>query len=101
MDTVQTNVRVAEGDKPLILMVASRLRADPGFGAKLAALLEDQAAPLVEDRIKKLEQQVSWLLSGAIVVPRTTQRAAATVPTVLPKAGALARPAASATAGND
>lgn len=76
MDTVQTNVRVAEGDKPLIVAVAARLRTDPGFRERLAALLQDRASPLLEDRIKELEQQVSWLLSGAIVVPRATPRTA-------------------------
>ena len=74
IDSVQTNVRVAEADKPLILQVARRLRSDPDFRAKLAALLEDLACAGMEDRIKKLEQQVSWLLSGAIVVPRAPAR---------------------------
>lgn len=73
-DTVQTNVRVAESDRPLIVQVAQRLRRDPGFRDKLVALLEEHAYAGVEDRIKKLEQQVSWLLSGAIVVPRAPAR---------------------------
>jgi hypothetical protein len=73
-DTVQTNVRVAETDKPLIVQVAQRLRGDPDFRDKLAALLEDQACAGMEERMKKLEQQVSWLLSGAIVVPRAPAR---------------------------
>jgi hypothetical protein len=73
-DTVQTNVRVAESDKPLIVQVAQRLRRDPGFRDKLVALLDEHAYIGVEDRIKKLEQQVSWLLSGAIVVPRAPAR---------------------------
>jgi hypothetical protein len=73
-DTVQTNVRVAETDKPLIVQVAQRLRGDPDFRDKLAALLEDHACVGMEERIKKLEQQVSWLLSGAIVIPRAPAR---------------------------
>lgn len=73
-ETVQTNVRVAEADKPLILQVAQRLRGDPEFRDRLAALLEDVACVGMEERLRKLEQQVSWLLSGAIVVPRTPAR---------------------------
>lgn len=73
-DTVQTNVRVAELDKPLVLQVAQRLRSDAAFREKLAALLDDHACAGMEERIKKLEQQVSWLLSGAIVVPRAPMR---------------------------
>lgn len=65
MDTVQTNVRVAAEDKPLIVAVAARLRRDPAFRAQLRALLADQATATTEDRIKKLEQQVSGLLSSA------------------------------------
>lgn len=74
IDTVQTNVRVAESDKPLIVQVAQRLRGDTAFRDKLKALLEDHAPAAVEERITKLEQQVSWLLSGAIVVPRAPAR---------------------------
>ncbi len=74
VDTVQTNVRVAESDKPLILQVAQRLRSDPDFRDKLAGLLEDHACTGMDERIKKLEQQVSWLLSGAIVIPRAPAR---------------------------
>jgi hypothetical protein len=72
LQTVQTNVRVAESDKPLIVQIAARLRAEPSFRDKLATLLEDLVDPAAEERIKKLEQQVSWLVSGAIVVPRAT-----------------------------
>jgi hypothetical protein len=79
-DTVQTNVRVAEIDKPLVLQVAQRLRSDADFRDKLAALLEDHACAGMEERIKKLEQQVSWLLSGAIVVPRAPMRPAQPAP---------------------
>jgi hypothetical protein len=73
-DTVQTNVRVAESDKPLIVQVAQQRRRDPGFRDKLAAPLNEHAYVGLEDRSKKLEQQVNWLLSGAIVVPRAPAR---------------------------
>jgi hypothetical protein len=72
LKTVQTNVRVAPEDKPLILGIAQRLRAEPGFREKLVALLEDRSGPAVSERIEKLEEQVAWLKSGAIVVPRPT-----------------------------
>ena len=72
--TVQTNVRVSEDDKPLIVSAAQRLRGEPGFRERLKALLADEREVVLTDRIKKLEQQVSWLLSGAIVVPRTLPR---------------------------
>jgi hypothetical protein len=73
-ENVQTNVRVAEADKPLVLQVAQQLRSDPAFRDKLAALLQDHVCAGMDERIKKLEQQVSWLLSGAIVVPRAPAR---------------------------
>ncbi|HZB93599.1 MAG TPA: hypothetical protein VE397_19275 [Stellaceae bacterium] len=79
-ETVQTNVRVAEADKPLILQVAQRLRGDPDFRDRLAALLEDVACAGMQERLKKLEQEVSWLLSGAIVVPRAPARLAQAAP---------------------
>jgi hypothetical protein len=82
VDTVQANVRVAESDKPLILQVAQRLRSDPAFRDRLSALLEDHAYTGVEERIRKLEQQVSWLLSGAIVVPRAPVRLGQPTPAV-------------------
>jgi hypothetical protein len=71
MDTVQTNVRVAEGDRKLIVQVAQRLRGDPDFHQRLAALLEDRSSPVLEERIKTLELQVGSLLSGAVLGPRT------------------------------
>jgi hypothetical protein len=80
MDTVQTNVRVAEGDRALIVQVAQKLRSDADFRQRLAALLEDHPNPVLEERIKTLEQQVSWLLSGAIVVPRAPSRPTAPPP---------------------
>jgi hypothetical protein len=82
MDTVQTNVRVAESDRTLIVQVAQKLRGDPEFRLRLAALLEDQPSPILEERIKMLEQQVSWLLSGAIVVPRAPARPTSPAPAV-------------------
>jgi len=97
MDTVQTNVRVAESDRQLIVQVAQKLRSDADFRERLAALLADQPGVFLDERIKKLEQQVSWLLSGAIVVPRSGNRAAppASAP-VLPK---MPPPKAPPTAG--
>ena len=85
MDTVQTNVRVAEADKPLIIQVAARLRTDAEFRHRLVALLEDQAGAALAERVKTLEQQVSWLLSGAIVVPRNGTRAAQAPAPALPR----------------
>jgi hypothetical protein len=91
---IQTNVRVAEADKPLVLQVAQQLRSDPGFRDKLAALLQDHVCAGMEERIKKLEQQVSWLLSGAIVVPRAPARLgqAPSPPPSAPKLPAKAPP---------
>lgn len=80
MPNLQTNVRVAEADKPLIVATAARLRADPGFRNKLIALLEEQLGPAQDERLKKLEQQVNWLLSGAIVVPRASPATALRAP---------------------
>jgi len=88
MQTVQTNVRVAESDKRLVIEVAQRLRGDAGFRARLEALLQDRASAGQEERIKKLEQQVNWLLSGAIIVPRAPVRP-------LQPTGALKLPGAS------
>lgn len=82
--TVQTNVRVAESDRQLIVQVAQKLRGDPDFRARLAALLADQPTNLMDERIKKLEQQVSWLLSGAIVVPRAASNVAQPLPKMPP-----------------
>lgn len=70
MNTVQTNVRVAESDRQLIIQVAQKLRSDADFRARLADLLADRPSGIVDERIKQLEQRVNWLLSGAIVVPR-------------------------------
>jgi len=68
--TVQTNVRVGPEDQALIVAAAARLRADASFRDRLAALLADEVGPALAARLAKLEEQVAWLLSGAIVVPR-------------------------------
>jgi hypothetical protein len=91
--TVQTNVRVAETEKPLIIATAARLRVDAAFRDRLLELLNDTLSPDLDHRVKKLEQQVSWLLSGAIVVPR------AVAPAVAPRLGS--RPARLGSAGDD
>ena len=91
MDTVQTNVRVAADDKPLIIALAARLRADPSLREKLTALLNDHLTPELDERIKKLEQQVSWLLSGAIVVPRATPPGSTAIPRMPAKPAAASR----------
>jgi hypothetical protein len=72
LKTIQTNVRVAPEDKPVIAGIAQRLRSEPGFREKLVALLEDRSGPAVNQRLETLEEQVAWLKSGAIVVPRPT-----------------------------
>ena len=85
MKTVQTNVRVPPEDKPVIAGIAQRLREDPGFRQKVVALLEDRSGPAVNERIEKLEEQVAWLQSGAIVVPRATPRPPVALPPKGPK----------------
>lgn len=72
--TVQTNVRVAEDDRLLIVALAQRLRNEPGFRDRLKGLLDSDDDTVLGERVKKLEKQVSWLLSGAIVVPRSVPR---------------------------
>lgn len=72
--TVQTNVRVSEADHGLIVGLAQRLRSEPAFRDRLKRLLDSADETVLGDRVKKLEQQVSWLLSGAIVVPRAAAR---------------------------
>jgi hypothetical protein len=64
MNTVQTNVRVLPGDKPLVRAIAARLRIEPRFRDRLAALLEEDPAPALAARIDKLEEQVGWLMSS-------------------------------------
>jgi hypothetical protein len=72
MNTVQTNVRVLPGDKPLVRAVAARLRIEPRFRDRLTALLEEDPGPALQARIEKLEEQVGWLLSEP---PRAPYRA--------------------------
>ena len=72
MKTIQTNVRVAPEDQVVIRDIAARLRSDAGFREKLVGLLNDRAGPGVAQRLHQLEEQVAWLQSGAIVVPRGT-----------------------------
>jgi len=74
--TVQTNVRVAQSDRTLIVTLAQRLRNEPGFREQVRALLDDGRSLALSDRVKKLEQQVGRLISGAIVMPRSTPRVA-------------------------
>ncbi|HLI20746.1 MAG TPA: hypothetical protein VKV32_06500 [Stellaceae bacterium] len=76
--TVQTNVRVAESDRALIVALAQRLRREPGFRERLKALLDDgKAGSDLAERVRKLEQEISRLSSGAIVMPRSAPRRAA------------------------
>jgi len=64
MNTVQTNVRVPPGDKPVIRSIAVRLRTDPHFGERLRLLLAEEPSPALEERIARLEEQMRRLLSG-------------------------------------
>jgi hypothetical protein len=74
--TVQTNVRVAQSDRALIVTLAQRLRNDSGFREQVKTLLDDGGSGGLSDRVRKLEQQVGWLLSGATVMPHSTPRLA-------------------------
>jgi hypothetical protein len=65
MNTVQTNVRVPPGDKPLVRAVAVRLRIEPRFRDRLKALIEEDPTPALQQRIERLEEQVEVLLAGA------------------------------------
>lgn len=85
MKTIQANVRVAEDDKGLIVALAARLRSEPGFRERLVALVNDRAGPELSARLQKLEDQVAWLQSGAIVVPRATPRPPIALPPKPPK----------------
>jgi len=64
MNTVQTNVRVPPGDKPVVRAIAARLRTDPRFRDRLKAVLDEDPSPALEARIEWLEEQVRRLLSG-------------------------------------
>jgi hypothetical protein len=87
MNTVQTNVRVLPGDKPLVRAVAARLRIEPRFRERLTTLLEDDPTPALEARIEKLEEQVGSLLSEQ---PRTPYRAQHMAPARMPPHGGSA-----------
>lgn len=65
MNTVQTNVRVLPGDKPLVRALAARLRVEPRFRDRLRSLLEEDPTPALQDRIERLEEQVGLLMSAA------------------------------------
>ncbi len=84
--SVQTNVRVSEDDKALILAVAQKLRIDPSFGVRVKQLLDESGNAALTDRVKLLEEQVARLLSGAIVMPRSVPRVAPSrLPTLTPR----------------
>ena len=84
MNTVQTNVRVLPGDKPLVRAIAVRLRIEPRFRDRLTALLEEDPGPALQARIEKLEEQVGWLLSEP---QRTPYRATHIAPARPPQHG--------------
>ena len=63
MNTVQTNVRVQPNDKPLVRGIAARLRVEPRFRDRLRALLDEDPAPALQERIERLEEQVGLLLT--------------------------------------
>jgi hypothetical protein len=65
MNTVQTNVRVPPGDKPLLRAIAARLRIEPRFRERLTSLIEEDPTPALQRRIERLEEQVDWLLGTA------------------------------------
>ena len=65
MNTIQTNVRVLPGDKPLVRALAARLRVEPRFRDRLRSLLEEDPMPALQARIEKLEEQVGSLISSA------------------------------------
>jgi hypothetical protein len=65
MNTVQTNVRVMPGDKPLVRALAARLKLEPRFRDRLLSLLAEDPAPALQERIEKLEEKVGWLLAAA------------------------------------
>jgi len=79
MNTVQTNVRVLPGDKPLIRAIAARLRIEPRFRDRLKSLIEEDPTPALQERLDRLEEQVGWLMSAANR-PRPPFRAAQLAP---------------------
>ncbi|HUK60829.1 MAG TPA: hypothetical protein VLV50_16480 [Stellaceae bacterium] len=70
MNTVQTNVRVPPGDKPLVRAIAARLRIEPRFRERLTALIEEDPGPALQQRIERLEERVDYLLGAARVPHR-------------------------------
>jgi len=70
MNNVQTNVRVPPGDKPLLRAIAARLRIEPRFRERLTALIEEDPAPALQQRIARLEEQMDYLLGTARTAPR-------------------------------
>jgi hypothetical protein len=74
MTTVQTNVRVNPGDKPLVRAIAARLRLEPRFRERLKALIDEDPAPALAARLDRVEALVDRLLAqgghaGAIDPP--------------------------------
>jgi len=65
MTTVQTNVRVNPGDKPLVRAIAARLRIEPRFRDRLKALIDEDPSPALEARLERVEALVDRLLAEA------------------------------------
>jgi hypothetical protein len=65
MTTVQTNVRVNPGDKPLVRAIAARLRLEPRFRERLKALIDEDPTPALEARLERLEALIDRLLAEA------------------------------------
>jgi hypothetical protein len=65
MNTVQTNVRVNPGDKPLVRAIAARLRIEPRFRERLKALIDEDSTPRLEERLERLEATVDRLVADA------------------------------------
>ena len=85
MKTVQTNVRVLPGDKPLIRALAARLRIEPRFHERLKSLLEEDSGTALQQRVEQLEEQVEWLVAAG-------QASTSLRPPHLPAAPAWKRP---------
>jgi hypothetical protein len=86
--TYQTNVRVEFADRPLIRMIAARLRAEPGFRDRLKSLLDEDVHSDLLERIERLEQRLDALAGGAGEFGRARPELTKTVPTrrvVLPR----------------
>jgi len=63
MTTVQTNVRVNPGDKPLVRAIAARLRLEPRFRERLKALIDEDPTPALAARLDRVEALVDRLLA--------------------------------------